>query len=781
MRGRTVKVRCDNCGTRYRVDPQKIGVAGKRARCIRCGQVFAIHVSGSKGGMGEGHRDNGPRGEDAARTEPTYLMPPSDPGTAEPDECLIFEDNPGYDLLEPLGQGGMATVTLARDRQLLRQVAIKSMRPGTASPTVLSYFCREAQITAQLDHPNIVPFYTVKPPEHPGDGISFVMKRVQGHTLAERIRTAADLRQTHPSANLPENLNLAARLNHFVKACEGLHFAHQKQVVHRDLKPSNIMVGEFGEVYLMDWGLAGILRRGDGAVEITGPERFVRRRASCEPGIEITTSEAVGTPGYMSPEQARGEIPTDATGDVYAMGMVLFELVTLKPARTGDVAERMQMAKDGVRDNSAPMGGDVLPPPLGAIVDKATARRPRDRYPGVREMAEDVQRFLRDEEVSVYPDNRLRKIWRKLSRNREITVIGLLLLVLVFSLVATWSLWKEHQVMTAGRIREKALTDLQAVVSTHAHAIDSHFLRLGALATNLAAQAVTLMDMAPPTREALYTVSDFQDPWSAPEDFAHSPLYGKKVSLDYPVVKTAPGVDEDGIVGFMQRLAPLRHAFRHTLLGSAGVFAPVAVEDPRHLLTVTGVPVRWVYIGLERGVMYSYPGKATYAADYDPRRRPWYNLGAGRKTLQWGRPYVDVQGQGLVLACAVPLYSPDDRFYGVLGMDVTLSDIIKDQLRRPEEAGGMESYLLDGQGGMVVRSSQVDQVSGSLDPANTPVPEPFAVAPVVAAIRRQRSGVEEMADNRGHRVIVFARLEALGWYYVEEFEAERMFSHTPAP
>ena len=565
-----MKVRCDNCHTGYRVDPKKVGVAGKRARCVRCGRVFTIEPSGLGSGMDQGPREDESTVEGDARTDPTSFIQPLDSSAADPDECLIFEDNPGYDLLEPLGQGGMANVTLARDRQLLRQVAIKSLKSGTVSSTALSYFCREAQITAQLDHPNIVPFYTVKPPDRPGDGISFVMKRIQGQTLAELIRTADDLHQADPHAALPENLNLTARLNSFVKACEGLHFAHQKQVVHRDLKPSNIMVGEFGEVYLMDWGIAGILRRGDGAVEITGAERFVRRRVSCEPAVETTTSEAVGTPGYMSPEQARGEIPTDALGDIFAMGLVLFELVFLKPARTGSVAERMHMARDGVLTDPAGAGDGTMPPPLFAIIEKATALRPEDRYPGIWAMAEDVQRFLRDEEVSVYPDNLLRKLGRQLGRHREMTVIALLILILTFSLITSWRLWKEQQIMRAGRMREKVLTDLQAAVSAQAHAIDNHFLRLGGLANNLAAQAVTLIHMSPPTNEAVYTLSDFKEPWSAPEDFAYSPLYKKKVSVDYPVIKVAPGGQRG------------RHGQVHAALGTiAPCFSPYPAGQHR--------------------------------------------------------------------------------------------------------------------------------------------------------------------------------------------------------
>jgi eukaryotic-like serine/threonine-protein kinase len=773
-----VKVRCDNCGTRYRVDAEKVGVGGRRARCLRCGQTFAVSLQGKA----DGPPDHALPPDDA-EADATSFSPVTVSGDTPPQgACFIFEDKPAYEELTRLGQGGMATVTLAKDRQLLRQVAIKSMKPGTVSPGTMANFCREAQITAQLDHPHIVPLYMVKPPEREDDGISFVMKRVQGQTLAELIATARNCRQASPRSDLPESLALPARLTYFIKACEGLHFAHQKQVVHRDLKPSNIMVGEFGETYLMDWGIAGIIGSGEGAVEVTGMERFGSHLTTCDPVAATTSSEPAGTPGYMSPEQARGETPSDASGDVYAMGVVLFELVTLKPARTGSVAERMQMAREGLLTGPDAGGGEALPPALGAIIGRATAPHSDDRYPGVLSMAEDVQRFLRDEEVSVYPDNLARKCWRHLNRHRKMTAIALLILILLFSVITSWSLWKEQQAMTAGRIREKALTTLQAAVSSHAHAIDRRFLRMGVLAVNLAARAVHLMEAAPANDETIYTLSDFQDPWNIPEDLAHAPLYDKKISIDYPVAKAAPGIDEVGMARYMQRLAPLRHGFRQTLLGSAGATGPMTEDAIRHLIAVTGGPVRWVYLGLARGVMFSYPGKATYAADYDPRQRPWYKLGIGKKILQWGRPYADVQGQGLVLTCAVPLYGSDRRFLGVLGMDVTLNHIVETQLRRPGAVGVLESFLLDASGRIVARSTRIDTVTGALNPEKAMTEGLFPEPGVVAALRRNRSGLVAVTGETGAGFVVYDRLDALGWFYAEKLDGARLLqSFRPGP
>ena len=766
-----MKIECDNCGTRYRVDARKIGVDGNRVRCIRCRHIFSIFPPGADGEQTL-PTNQGSREPDFDHEEGTSFAPEAPKAEKTDDACTFFDAFPGYEMLEPLGRGGMANVTLAKDRQLLRRVAIKTIKPGADSPTALAYFCREAQITAQLDHPNIVPLYTVKPSEGAHDGIAFVMKLVRGQTLRDLIREAADQRLAKPRTGLAPHLNLTSRLTYFIKACEGLHFAHEKLVIHRDLKPSNIMVGHFGEVYLMDWGVAGILEGEKAAVEISGTERFVRHRVSCDETLKIDTSEAMGTPGYMAPEQARGETPTDAAGDIFSMGMVLHELVTLKRGRLGDVAQRMEMARDAVLEPfSTDITGRSIPPALVAVIEKATALDPGDRYGSIMEMAEDIQHFLRDEAVSVYPDNWLRTCWRVLGRHREMTLLSLMAMILVFFIIASWGLWREQQALKNSRMREKALTALQAAVSKHAHGMDCHFLRLGGLATNLAAQAAVLMDTSPPNREALYTLTDFKDPWTAPEDFAHSPLYGKKVSIDYPVVKIAPGVKRNGILEYMRPLAQLRHGFRHALLASKGIFGPVSPGQARHLLTVVGVPVRWAFLGLEPGVMFSYPGKATYASDYDPRKRPWYRLGAGKRGLQWGIPYVDVQGQGLVLPCSVPVFGKDRRFNGVLGMDVTLKDIVQDYMRRPGAAGVLESYLLNAKGAIVIRSGRKGEAIGPVNLENARAPKPFPVPRLVAAIGRKDSGLMELDRASGPSILVYDRLPSLGWFYLESLDA----------
>ncbi|MDH5676204.1 MAG: serine/threonine-protein kinase [Myxococcales bacterium] len=288
-----------------------------------------------------------------------------------------------YDDLGTIAHGGMATVHRARDRWTLRQIALKRRRE-IRNPVELARFVEEVQITAQLDHPNIVPIHDV---EIDADGIPthFTMKLVQGRTLNEVI---AD----HPVETL-HGPALREFIGIFLKVCDAVSFAHSRGVVHRDLKPANIMVGAFGQVYVMDWGIA-LLTEGQ------RPSRSIEVRVQLggrSSNVEATGTLS-GTPAYMAPEQAQGRNEDiDARTDVYGLGGILYYFLTASPPHKGqDASDELILA----------MSGNVMPPhrraperrlPHGLcrIAEKALARNPAERYATVRELANDLEDFLR--------------------------------------------------------------------------------------------------------------------------------------------------------------------------------------------------------------------------------------------------------------------------------------------------------------------------------------------------------------------------------------------------
>ncbi len=727
-------VKCEKCQVGFNVKESLIKKAGSKFRCSKCNHIFTIFP---------------PAPDKTGDKRPAAMA-----DLAQKSSDKSCESGERYVDMESIGKGGMGEVLLAKDTQLRRKVAIKVLKEEVASPEILSLFVREAQVSAQLDHPNIVPIYTVKQPGEGEKYVSFVMKLIKGQDLFEIISKSRKCYVSSPREELDPELRLRSRLEYFLKVCEGISYAHSKNVIHRDLKPANVMIGDYGEVYIMDWGIAKVIGTG---VEIEG-------------GIASQAEGVVGTPTYMSPEQSKGQPDVQFASDIFSLGAVLYELVTLKPARPGDTSTKMQWAEEGYLNDLIHVSPEEkIDPELKAIINKATEINPEDRYSNVAVLGEDVRCYLRGEEVSEFPDNARIKLWRWMSKNRELSLIVLLASLLIFASSAIGGLFWALKSNKEARFRESVFSELQAKVSEQAYKIDIHFLRLEELAVNLANNAMYLVEDAPRNDERFYWISDFKDPRKAPPDLAHSKLYRRPVSIDYPVVKPAPGIRLKDVEPIMKRLAPLRHHFKKTLLDSRNSLAPVGDEEARRLLTVHGLPIRWAFIGLEAGVMYSYPGKSTYSDDYDPRVRPWYDLGAKKNAVFWGNPYPDIQGQGLVLPCAAPLYDKENQFFGVVGMDVTFSDIIRENLTRTGARGIIESFLLDDKGNVVVKQSQLyAEVEEQTDDPSLEL-EPFHVREVIKKINSGKSGLTEVKEQG--KIIVFYKMPSLEWYYVEELDA----------
>jgi serine/threonine-protein kinase len=283
-----------------------------------------------------------------------------------------------YAVHELLGRGGMGAVYRATDRLLQRDVALKVLPTELEHPGVAHRLEREARVLAALEHPGIVSIHDTGTL---ADGRPFyVMRLVRGQRLDEQVRTES----------------LGARIRRFLSVCDAVSFAHSKGVIHRDLKPANVMVGEFGEVLVLDWGVAKRATEADTAGESPALE-------SGDTGDGV----AVGTPGFMAPEQTIAAANIDARADIYALGAILRELVGVGPA-----------------------------PPLNAIIARATAANANDRYPSVDALAADVRAWLDRAPVSAYTESMWEKALRFYRRNN-----ALILLLLAYLVVRLFILW----------------------------------------------------------------------------------------------------------------------------------------------------------------------------------------------------------------------------------------------------------------------------------------------------------------------------------------------------
>jgi len=287
-----------------------------------------------------------------------------------------------YEVGKRLGEGGMGVVHLARDRNLGRDVALKSIPAEKMSDVRLARFVTEARITAQLEHPGIVPVHDLFVSKD-GD-VFYSMKRVQGEGLDEVL----DELRAGDAAALARN-NLIHLLTVFRSASYAVAYAHTRRVVHRDLKPANIMLGDFGEVLVMDWGVARLL---DDA-----PEELLSVAREGASLLATADGAMVGSPAYMAPEQfTEGGEDVSPASDVYSLGVILYELLSLqRPFKAESLGRLLYLvAKGATQPPSSVAPEREIPAEVEAICMRALSRRPKDRYAHAGELADALGEWL---------------------------------------------------------------------------------------------------------------------------------------------------------------------------------------------------------------------------------------------------------------------------------------------------------------------------------------------------------------------------------------------------
>ncbi|HEX2663695.1 MAG TPA: serine/threonine-protein kinase [Candidatus Acidoferrum sp.] len=317
-----------------------------------------------------------------------------------------------YRLLGRVARGGMGVVYMVEDERLQRRVALKVFDAPCADRDLANRLIREALVLARLEHPGIVPVHDVGTL---ADGrVFYTMKFVQGRRLDQHIASVA---------------SLSDRLRIFLRVCDAVAFAHAHGVLHRDLKPANIMVGSFGEVLVMDWGLAKLLdQQVPPSGEVADPDDTIFEKPTqaghSDAGTRLPSGRTghgtvLGTPGYMSPEQERGDIEhLDARSDIFSLGSLLRFLVSSDSNAPDATARHERLDKA-----------------LEALCSKATAPNPGDRYPTVPELAEDVSRYLDGLPIEAHRESLIERLARFYRRYRFfILLIGAYLLMRVLIL-----------------------------------------------------------------------------------------------------------------------------------------------------------------------------------------------------------------------------------------------------------------------------------------------------------------------------------------------------------
>jgi serine/threonine protein kinase len=484
---------CSKCGMKFSINAE---FAGRSSHCPTCKEPLVVpspnaadryeprrgRIDGAPSSLAEAGVDGGVTlAGDFATAEALSLQNLIDGNASEGARYVVESE---------LARGGMGAVMRAVDCDIRREVAVKYLLDQSDTKKKLR-FVEEAQITGQLEHPNIVPIHELGVDSE--KRIFFSMKMVKGRSLAEILKAQRDGEPSRVSDRVagglsgplqgsarPEDYSQSKLLNILVNVCNALAYAHSRGVVHRDLKPANIMVGDFGEVYVMDWGLAKVLHKE--AATVTAPVMAipVARLATTEPfafapvplappvapsetvvssasGKVVTSREldadltrdgaVLGTPAYMPPEQATGKInDIDERSDVYSMGAILYEILTLQPpvskeggywpilmrVSQGAIEPPEQKAPERARDGK-------VPPELAAVAMKALAKRKEDRYATVALLRQDIERFLEGRSVSAKQDTIREMAVKLVKRNRGVSIATTAAAV-VLSVALVWFL-----------------------------------------------------------------------------------------------------------------------------------------------------------------------------------------------------------------------------------------------------------------------------------------------------------------------------------------------------
>ena len=397
-------------------------------------------------------------------------------GALEGDEASIAESLPQKEAvltlrlseLLPIDFGGMGIVGRARDSKLRRDVAVKFMKPSKNSPLNQDRFLNEAKITGRLDHPGVLPVYGFG---RTADNLPFyAMRYVIGPTLEEAIHAYHRERKTQTKRE--QMLALREILTHFVSAAQTIAYAHERGVVHCDLKPQNILLGAFGETYVIDWGLAAVVSPGNFA-------GLAERRGLC----------GAGTQGYCHPDQLAGTAPPSRAWDVYSLGAVLYKLLANRVADESQSPSRESRNPKGKTIRRPRAVDKTIPAALESICLRALGNDEAGVYERASEVADDVQRYLAGEPVSGHSETAAEKVlrWQR-SHQGAAKIAGALLLALVSVLViSSVSLWRFAEA-TEGKTRESLETAVKFAAQTVALEMSNRWQAL-----NLAARDPRLL------------------------------------------------------------------------------------------------------------------------------------------------------------------------------------------------------------------------------------------------------------------------------------------------
>lgn len=673
----------------------------------------------------------------------------------------LCEVNSLYTFKDLLGSGGQGIIHAAGDAGLQRDVAIKTLRKElNSSPAARQEFINEARLTAALDHPAVIPIYNLCSDAE--GNLHLAMKKLNGISLKEYLRATNERYTNSGFANFDEESAMARRISLFIKVCEAISYVHSRKVIHCDLKPENIMLGPYGEVYIVDWGIA---RRYDQPAE--------------------NPAKIMGTPRYTSPENLQN-LPCDNRSDIYSLGVILFEIITLAPAFSAETAsEIINKVKVGEFNSLQHSYGKAIPKDMAAIIAKATALDPDKRYQSTEELTADLQAFRRGAEVSANPDTPAGKILRWANRNRRKAAAaagGIILLLLAAAIISVFAANMRNANME--HLKDTTIDNSLASAVQTAVRIDRMLTHISAMLGVLNADIAMLLDLdrpasSPGNPEILPGTSTSQNCHGSvcfvpePDTGSHF-TPGKHLDLSRATYIYPGNAEPARTSHILSCLRPAVSRMRRTVLRSLPGSGNISMSKLRKAYRQLQLPVSFCYFTLKNGLHVVYPGNDDIRNGYDGRKRPWYKLASGKGALPvWSVPYRTVlQENSHVLSCSMEIIGTGEKVHGVSGVDVPLKVIEDLILNAPDNSVfTLERLLITADGKLIIRCD--GGKNGFISDRKTKRSQLFDNK-ILADMRTHRYGKLIRKEDGKEILWIFSLVPSAQWIYVEKIDLAKL-------
>ena len=689
----------------------------------------------------------------------------------EENKLPLIEES--FETISKIGEGGQGVIFTAADRSLGRVVAVKSLHKNLNDhKQSREHFVSEAKITAQLDYPGIVPIYSLN--SDTDGGLHLAMKFINGENLADYLVRIREQYQKNGINKFNETHSMRKRIEILLRSCDAVAYAHSRNVMHCDLKPENIMLGQHNDSYIMDWGIARLIH---------------------DPSYDSATwtrpASISGTPRYLSPEAING-IYTDERIDIYALGLILFECVFLKTAYNGkDTKEVIGRVKNGQIESFTHAFGIPVSKDLCAIIAKAVAHDREERYQSVNEFADDIRRYLANEETSARPDNIFAKVLRFSQRHIKILLIFALTGLLLAGASVSYSVYQRNKQVNFILQREIALSEAYSRALYVSSLIELQMNHVANSLKSLSAYMSFLLEQDKVAAVAEKKYFRYQDEAAKTQysgDIKFSEPCNKYISLDRLSFNHHSGKYTAEMQQQMERLQNLQPVLKQALLfgnifREKSVVNKMSEKEAREYFFENGSPILWFYCGLENGLYFSMPGYMDQPAQYDPRVRPWYKAVANKTPFDdvvWSTPYMDAVSKRLTLTASIPIFVNKKRV-GVLAIDNMLQYIARFMKKHGNTEGFlMEKVIIDDNGRILLSTREDYSVrkENEKDVKNYNADGFFNDSRTFNIVRRRRNGIMSVRTPLGRNIVyLFYRINTHDWHYVEKIDLDMLIDH----